>query len=201
MKLRFIIFFTVLVLGNIANAQKTKCNDIEQIMKVKPTPLYEKHLKASRKFSTKPITDSKTVTKSKSSGKLVTVNELGKGYRIQKLQYSRRVLVPPAKTVLREIAKRFRSTSKGSTLTYTSLTRTMDDQCQLRKINENASQGFSTHNFGNAFDISYVRFNDRLERNDRLEKLLEKVLKEFENAGKIYFIKEKKQSCFHVTVR
>lgn len=90
---------------------------------------------------------------------------------------------------------------KGSTLTYTSLTRTLEDQCRLRKVNRNASSGLSSHNYGNAFDVSYVRFNDRLERNERLEKILEKVLKEFENAGKIYFIKEKMQSCYHVTVR
>lgn len=200
MKCRFALFAMIL-LWNFAYSQKSKCNDLEQVMKVKPTPLYEKHLKASKAFSPKPIKDSKSVTKSKSAGKLVAVKELGKGYRIQKLQYSRSVLAPSAKNTLKAIAKSFSSKSKGSTLTFTSLTRTLDDQCRLRKVNENASQGLSTHNFGNAFDVSYVRFNDRLARNERLEKILEKVLKEYENTGKIYFIKEKLQSCYHVTVR
>ncbi|MBW8360143.1 MAG: hypothetical protein K0M63_10140 [Weeksellaceae bacterium] len=59
----------------------------------------------------------------------------------------------------------------------------------------------NSHHYGNSFDISYVRFNDRLSRNSSLEQILEKVLKEYERAGKIYFIKEKQQSCYHVTVR
>lgn len=191
------IFFTSLLF----NAQKGHCYDLDKVLKVEPTPLYEKHLNASRKFNIKILKDAKTVKKYREAGKLNAVNELGKGYRIQKLEYSKAVLTPKAKTALREIAKTFSSKTKGSTLTYTSLTRTLEDQCRLRKVNRNASSGLSSHNYGNAFDVSYVRFNDRLERNERLEKILEKVLKEFENAGKIYFIKEKIQSCYHVTVR
>ena len=34
-----------------------------------------------------------------------------------------------------------------------------------------------------------------------MEAALEKVLKYYVNAGRIYYIKEKQQSCFHVTVR
>ena len=182
-------------------AQKGKCYDLDEILKVEPTPLYEKHLAASKKFSLKILKDGKSVSRYKETGKLVSVKTLGKGYRIQKLQHSRPVLVPKAKTVLRDIAKTFSTKSKGSTLTYTSLTRTLEDQCKLRKVNSNASLGLSSHNYGNSFDISYVRFNDRLEQNERLQKILEKVLKDLENQGKIYFVKEKQQSCYHVTVR
>ena len=191
------IFFTSLLF----NAQKGNCYDLDKVLKVEPTPLYEKHLNASKKFNIKILRDAKTVKKYREAGKLTSVNELGKGYRIQKLEHSKAVLTPKAKTALREIAKTFSSKTKGSTLTYTSLTRTLEDQCKLRKVNRNASSGLSSHNYGNSFDVSYVRFNDRLEHNERLEKILEKVLKEFENTGKIYFIKEKFQSCYHVTVR
>lgn len=182
-------------------SQSGKCYDLDKILKVQPTPLYEKHLNASKKFNVKLLKDTKSVSKYKETGKLTKVNELGKGYRIRKLDYSRAYLVPRAKLMLREIAKNFSGKTKGSTLTYTSLTRTLEDQCKLRKVNSNASLGISSHNYGNSFDISYVRFNDRLEHNDRLEKILEKLLKEYENAGKIYYIKEKFQSCYHVTVR
>lgn len=192
----FGIFLNVFVFG-----QKSQCFDLAEILKVQPTPLYQKHLDASKKFNIKLLKDAKTVSKYKESGKLTSVTNLGKGYRIQKLDYSRAYLVPKAKTTLRQIAKAFSGKTKGSTLTYTSLTRTLEDQCKLRKVNKNASLGISSHNYGNSFDVSYVRFNDRLERNERLEKILEKVLKEYENAGKIYFIKEKQQSCYHVTVR
>ena len=189
------LFFTLSL-----NAQKS-CYDLDRILAVVPTPLYEKHLKASKKFDVKVLKDDKTVTKYRSNGKLSPVKRLGKGYRIQKLTHSRALLVPKAESMLLAIAKEFSKRTKGSTLTFTSLTRTLEDQCNLRKVNPNASLGLSSHNYGNSFDISYVRFNDRLARNDRLEKILNTLLKEYEKAGKIYYIKEKQQSCFHVTVR
>lgn len=194
-------FILYLLCSSFYNAQKTKCSDWEKIMKVEPTPLYAKHLEASKKFNLKVLKNDKTVSSNKSSAKLSAVKLLGKGYRIQKLDYSRAVLVPKAKSTLRQMARDFYANTKGSTLTYTSLTRTLEDQCRLRKVNGNASAGLSSHNFGNSFDISYVRFNDRLQTNERLEKILEKLLKQYENQGKIYFIKERQQRCYHVTVR
>jgi hypothetical protein len=68
-------------------------------------------------------------------------------------------------------------------------------------VNSNASLGISSHNYGNSFDISYVRFNDVLKYNPKMEMALEKVLKYYEKAGRIYFIKEKQQSCYHITVK
>jgi len=200
MKASCIAFITFLF-PVLFSAQKGSCYDLEEVLKVEPTPLYANHLTASKKFNIKILKNSSSVNQYKESGKLTSVKELGKGYRIRKLEHSRAVLVPKAKTMLREIAKTFSGKTKGSTLTYTSLTRTLEDQCKLRKVNSNASIGLSSHNYGNSFDVSYVRFNDRLERNERLEKILELVLKDYEKAGKIYYIKEKQQSCYHVTVR
>ena len=59
----------------------------------------------------------------------------------------------------------------------------------------------SSHNFGAAFDISYVRFNHQLQHNKKLEKHLEDVLQSFVRAGKIFYVKENKIKCFHVIVR
>lgn len=182
------------------NAQK-KCYDMGKILAVVPSPLYAQHLSASKKFKVSILKDDKTIKKYRSNGKLSPVKKIGKGYRISKLDHSRALLVPKAETMLLEIAKKFSSKTKGSTLTFTSLTRTLEDQCNLRKVNPNASIGLSSHNYGNSFDISYVRFNDRLAKNERLEKILHEILKDYEKAGKIYFIKERQQSCFHVTVR
>lgn len=162
---------------------------------------YEKHLEASKKFKTGVLKNTGTLTSYKKTGRLVVVKTLGKGYRIQKLEYSRAVLIPKARQMLMDIARNFRKNNHGSTLTFTSLTRTLEDQRKLRKVNENAAHGLSTHNYGNAFDVSYVRFNDRLKRNERLERELEKELKQYQNVGKIYYIKERQQNCFHVTVR
>lgn len=200
--MRYILFVILFFHLSVSiSAQKSKCYDWDKVMKVKPTALYEKHLSASKKMKLSVLKNDAPIKKHKKSGKLISVKSLGKGYRVQKLRYSQLVLAPRAKTALQKIAKTFYAKANGSTLTYTSLTRTLEDQCRLRKVNRNPSLGLSTHNYGNAFDVSYIRFNDRLKRNDRLEKILEKVLIQMEKAGKIYFIKEKQQNCFHITVR
>ncbi len=199
--MRITVFIFVFLCSSVLlNAQK-KCYDMSKILAVVPSPAYAKHLSASKKFKVNVLKDDKTIKKYRDNGKLSPVKKLGKGYRISKLDHSRALLIPKAETMLLDIAKKFSSRTKGSTLTFTSLTRTLEDQCNLRKVNPNATMGLSSHNYGNSFDISYVRFNDRLARNARLEKILDQLLKEYEKAGKIYYIKEKQQSCFHVTVR
>ena len=192
----FLLLFAVL-----GYAQKCSCPSVKELTSVKISPIYEKHISASKKFNIKLLTDGKTLSGYRENGKLTKVKPLGKGYRIENLQYSKPLLVPQAKLTLKDIAKNFNAKTKGSTITLTSLTRTLEDQCKLRKVNGNAAQGISSHNYGNSFDVSYVRFNDRLERNARLEKTLETILKDYEKQGKIYYIKENQQSCFHVTVR
>lgn len=191
--------------GSYSSQSTTKktlpCYDLAQILKVTPTPLYKPHLDASKNFGIKILEDQKSVTKYINSGKLHKVKKTGKGYRIYKLDYSRPWMVSKGKLMLEKIGIRFSKDTKGSTFTVSSLTRTLEDQCRLRKVNTNASLGISSHNYGNSFDISYVRFNDVLQYNTKLELALEKVLKYYTNAGKIYYIKEKQQSCFHITVK
>ncbi|QCX53574.1 DUF5715 family protein [Elizabethkingia sp. JS20170427COW] len=198
--MKYVLFSVFsLMFGNVY-AQKCY-SDINQLLKVEVTPLYQAHLDASKGFNISVLENNKHLEKYKKRGKLVSVSSLGKGYRIQKLEYSHKYLIPKAKNTLLNISKRFYKNTNGSTLTYTSLTRTMEDQCRLRKVNSNASIGISSHNYGNSFDISYVRFNDRLKVNTRLEKELEEVLEYYRKKGFLYYIKEKQQSCYHVTVR
>ena len=110
-------------------------------------------------------------------------------------------MVSKAKATLEKIAARFSKETKGNTFTVSSITRTLEDQCRLRRVNSNASLGISSHNYGNSFDISYVRFNNKLQINPKMEAALEKVLKYYADAGRIFYIKERQQSCFHITVR
>jgi len=177
------------------------CYDLSQVLKVEPTPLYKSHLDASKSFGVKLLKDSKTVQKYVNSGKFHAVKKTGKGYRIQRLDYSRAFMVSKAKATLEKIASKFSKETKGHTFTVSSMTRTLEDQCRLRRVNSNASLGISSHNYGNSFDISYVRFNNVLKYNPKMELALEKVLKDYADAGRIYYIKEKQQSCYHVTVR
>lgn len=177
------------------------CYDLTEVLKVEPTPLYRPHLDASRSFGIKLLKDTKTVQKYINNGKLHMIKKSGKGYRVQKLSHSRAYMVSKAKITLERIGARFSKETKGHTFTVSSITRTLEDQCRLRRVNPNASLGISSHNYGNSFDISYVRFNNTLKYNPKLEAALEKVLKYYYNAGRIYYIKEKQQSCYHITVR
>lgn len=189
----------------ICHSQEAKktlpCYDLTEVLKVEPTLLYKPHLDASKSFGIKILKDSKTVQKYINNGKFHKISKSGKGYRVQKLDYSRAWMVSKGKLMLERIGTRFSKETKGNTFTVSSITRTLEDQCRLRKVNTNASLGISSHNYGNSFDISYVRFNGVLRNNPGLEAALEKVLKHYYNAGRIYYIKERQQSCFHITVK
>ncbi|UZT99800.1 DUF5715 family protein [Chryseobacterium fluminis] len=184
-----------------ATKKTIPCYDLSAVLKVEPTSLYKPHLDASRSFGIKILHNSKTVSKYVSNGKFHKIKKSGKGYRVQKLDYSRPWMVSKAKATLEKIGARFSKETKGHTFTVSSVTRTLEDQCRLRKVNTNASLGISSHNYGNSFDISYIRFNDVVKYNPKMEAALEKVLKYYANSGMIYYIKEKQQSCYHITVR
>lgn len=133
--------------------------------------------------------------------KLVLVSE-GKGYQVDKLTHSYPYITPRSKAVLGELGQAFLTLSKAeSFFTITSVTRTPEQQQSLRKRNRNATSGISSHSYGVSFDISYIRFNGKKGGNRSAQKDLETVLNEFQEANKIFFIKERKQSCYHVTVR
>lgn len=202
-KYLFVIFLSFIF--SFYHSQTVKkalpCYDLTQVLKVEPTALYKSHLDASKGFGLKLLKNSNDVQKYINNGKFHKIKKTGKGYRVQKLDYSRAYMVSKAKTVLEKMGAKFSKETKGHTFTISSLTRTLEDQCRLRRVNTNASLGISSHNYGNSFDISYIRFNDVLKYNPKMEIALEKVLKYYANAGKIYYIKERQQSCYHITVR
>lgn len=204
-QMKKLLYIHILFLGPFFYTQQASrdfpCYDLKEIAKVEPTALYKPHLDAAKSFGIKLLKDSKTVQKYIDNGKLHKIKKSGKGYRVQKLDYSRAWMVSKGKLMLEKIASRFSKETKGNTFTVSSLTRTLEDQCRLRRVNSNAALGISSHNYGNSFDISYVRFNDALKYNPKMEAALEKVLKFYYDAGKIYYIKERQQSCFHITVR
>lgn len=200
-----LLYIHIVFLGSCFYAQKISrnlpCYDLAEVVKVEPTVLYKPHLDAAKSFGIKLLKDSKMVQKYISNGKFHKIKKSGKGYRVQKLDYSRAWMVSKGKLMLEKIGERFSKETKGNTFTVSSITRTLEDQCRLRQVNSNAALGISSHNYGNSFDISYVRFNDALTYNPKMEAALEKVLKYYYNTGKIYYIKERQQSCFHITVK
>ena len=160
---------------------------------------YQAHLSVARQHGV-PLLRTEDQVKSYVRKKRLTRVSSGKGYRVQRLTYSKPYLVPRAKTVLNQLAHAFYART-GSSFTVTSLTRTTGSQNRLRRVNGNAISGVSSHNYGSSFDISYVRFNGRKSSNKRLERALHAVLADFQAKGRLLYIKEYSVSCFHITAR
>lgn len=123
-------------------------------------------------------------------------------------------LVPRAAVLLNDMGRAYYDSLqlKGIPLhqfIVTSVLRTQDDVERLRVHNTNATTN-SCHLYGTTFDICYNRYrrvNDPDEaerspvRNDTLKWVLSEVLEDMRLGGRCYIKYEKKQSCFHITVR
>jgi hypothetical protein len=134
----------------------------------------------------------------------------GRGYIIEDLSYSYPYLTKDGKMLIREIGKRFRkkisgTSLRGSDFKITSMTRTAEILTKLRKSNSNASEN-SPHFYGNAFDISYVRFSARkwfVTDCDKyyLKEALAEVIWQLREENKCWATYEINQGCFHVVAR
>ena len=168
---------------------------------IPPTPEYIKHLNAAKSHNLNLVKDKDHLNDLVNKGKLVAVKQRGYGWRVANLSHSHAYLVPRAQQTLRDIAREFVNATGQNFFVVTSLTRTMKDQDRLRGVNGNASSNDSAHNYGASFDISYVQFNHNRGTNTKLDQELNKVLTSFQNSGKIYFVKERLSSCYHIIVR
>jgi len=161
---------------------------------------YEDHLHAAKSFEIPLIENDEHMDSLVHENKLLPVPEIGEGYKIQKLTHSRAFLNEPAYILLKEIAASFYKET-GKELSISSLTRTMGNQSKLRRVNGNAAKGDSAHNYGVSFDISYNKYGDKIGRNYAFERLMENMLMQLAEQGKLYYIKERKQPCYHITLR
>ena len=165
------------------------------------TKEYDNHLVAGENNGFGLIESGEHFQKLINSNQLVLINR-GTGYQVDKLTHSHPFITPKSKTVLEELGQAFQKlASEESFFTITSVTRTPEQQQKLRKRNRNATSGISSHSYGVSFDISYVRFDGKKGPNWSAQKDLESLLNDFQAANKIFFIKERKQSCYHITVR
>lgn len=130
-------------------------------------------------------------------------------YYVDRLTHSYPYLVPQAADLLKEIGQRFNDTlqARGGgdyRIKVTSVMRTPATVKKLRRINRNATSE-SAHQYGTTFDISYSRFIcDSINVNrsfEDLKNLLGEILYDLRAEGRCYVVFERKQSCFHVTVR
>lgn len=170
--------------------------------------LHEFHSEAAVRNGIKPLP-----TKDKASEmgeKLVFIPKELPYYKTDSLTHSCPYLVPDAAKLLMDICINFSDSlqSKGLPpykLILTSLTRTDEDIKKLTKRNINASHN-SAHCYGTTFDISWRRFiklNPDAEniKEEKLKLILGQVLHDVRERERCYIKHERKQACFHITVR
>ncbi len=129
-------------------------------------------------------------------------------YQLKTLTFSQPYLIPEAVDMLNEIGYRFQERLKEKKydnfkFRITSVLRTEGAQTKLSKRNGNASD-HSAHMYGTTLDISYKNFFNT--RKDTIESKMEpiiaitKVLTDMRKECKLLVVRERHQSCFHITV-
>ena len=174
--------------------------------------LNETQLKVAQAIGVPPVADRDAAEHL--TTKLVRLEDTDT-YVVDSLTHSIPYLIPSAKELLDLIGRNFQDSlaSKGlnpNKLIVTSVLRTEADVAKLRRHNLNASEN-STHRYGTTFDLSYwnyVKVQEYLGRpyedvpQSYLRATLSQVLKDIhDQPGTCYIKFERKQSCFHITVR
>lgn len=133
-------------------------------------------------------------------------------YVVDKLTHSHPYLTPDAAKLLEDIGKRFQEKLEEHNLKkryyqITSLLRTGESQRKLGRSNVNASEN-SSHLYGTTFDITYARVfrKPKLQENLEIEdgpaiKLLSEAIGELRKEKRCVVVTERKERCFHITVR
>lgn len=166
---------------------------------------------AAQKNGVKPVTNRKDAELRKDE--LVYIGSSPYFY-IDRLRSSIPYLVPKAAILMQDIGRAYYDslTLKGVPLhkiIATSILRTKEDIEKLRTHNSNATEN-SCHLYGTTFDIAQNRFKTvedpngpkrRQVTNDTLKWVLAEVLRDMREQGRCYVKYERKQGCFHISVR
>lgn len=170
--------------------------------------LNEVHLKEAQRIGVEPVASRDGAEHA--SKKMVEI-ESNDVYDVEELKYSVPYLVPEAADLLEAIGTNFRDSLKNLNapvykILVTSVTRTEEDVKKLRRRNTNASQN-SAHRYGTTFDVSWNRYpkvdvKDTLNiAPEKLKMVLASVLRDLKREKRCYIKHERKQGCFHITVR
>jgi len=138
---------------------------------------------------------------------LVQVTE-NRFYQLKSLSHSQPYLIPEAIDMLNEIGYRFQKRLREKKYNnyrfrVTSLLRTEETQYNLSHRNRNATKSISCHLYGTTVDISYKNFfntkADSIEASYEAVQTLTKILIEMRQECKLLAVRERHQSCFHIT--
>lgn len=153
--------------------------------------------------------DDKDLRNRVSEGKLVKVKS-GNRYIVERMTYSSPYITKESKSLLEEIARRFREKVSqkglnGARIIVTSMTRKSENLRSLMRNNRNSSEN-SPHLYGNAFDITYKRFIVHkwiLTNCDKkyLKDALGEVIWQLREEKKCFATYERMQNCYHVVAR
>lgn len=166
------------------------------------------HLSMAQKLGIKPVASREEAEKASVKMQQIHTNDY---YEVEELTHSIPYLIPEAAQLLEDIGKNFQDSLYNLNaslykIKVTSVTRTVADVKRLKKRNTNSSVN-SAHQYGTTFDVSWVRYakideNDTLQIDkDRLKMVLASVLRDMKRADRCYIKHERKQGCFHITVR
>lgn len=170
--------------------------------------LNEEQLAAAKELGTQPIKDGDDINGcTKPLYRIDGAND----YVIDKLTHSSPLLVEEGAMLLSKIAANFRDSLVMKHLpdyriVVTSVLRTDADIKKLKKVNVNSSEN-SAHRYGTTVDIAYNKFANAEGKfvNDnicvKLKSVLAEVLRDLRDQGECYVKYERKQPCFHITVR
>lgn len=153
--------------------------------------------------------DEKEILERVGQGKLFEIRN-SNGFIVEEMSHSYPYLTRNGQKLLSEVSTRFKekisdTRVRGAKFRITSMTRTTDKLKSLREVNINTSLN-SPHLYGNAFDISYLRFTTRqlfMTFCDRkyLKEALAEVIWQLKEEKKCWATYEVKQNCFHVVAR
>lgn len=170
--------------------------------------LNDLHLSMAQKVGIEPVASREEAEKTARKMEEIQTNPY---YEVEELTHSIPYLVSPAARLLEDIGKNFQDSLYNLNaslykIKVTSVTRTVDDVKKLKKRNRNSSVN-SAHQYGTTFDVSWVRYTKIDEKDtldidkDRLKMVLASVLRDLKRAERCYIKHERRQGCFHITVR
>ena len=166
--------------------------------------LQPQQIRAALHYGVKPVTNRNDAERRKNELVYIGSNPY---YKMKKLNNSVPYLVPRAAILLQDISRNFMDSlqTKGvpiNKILVSSVLRTKEDVEKLRQHNHNATEN-SCHLYGTTFDIAYNKYAaiTRPVTNDTLKWILSEVLNDLRSQGRCFIKHEKRQGCFHITVR
>ena len=181
----------------ITDTRHCSCNFVDELHK----DAYVKHRIIARKISNNRLIKNISIRNKLIQQKHLVDVVNNEGYRVANLTHSSSHLTQLAYDRLKEMGIRFKNALKSHSLpngyfVVSSLSRTEHTQQEdLRKIEINATPGFSSHSYGLSFDIKKIQTPGNCAD---AKYHLKRILKEMQEEKKILICSESK--CVHVTV-